>query len=59
VQAVVNTRERKLGLVRECVREDVSDGEVNGFLVQIVLEGDETGVEGSSLGQDPVERGVG
>ena len=45
--------------MRERVRENVSDGKIDCFLVKIVLENDEAGVEGGSLGEDLVEGGIG
>lgn len=59
MQTVVHAGERKLGLMRKRVRKNVSDCEVDGFLVQIVLENNEAGVKGGGFGEDLVESGIG
>lgn len=59
MQAVVHARERKLGVVRERIRENVPNSEVDGFLVEIMLENDEASIERCGLGENRVEGSIG
>ena len=43
---------RELGLVRERIGEDVTRGDLDGLLEQVVLEDDEAGVEGRGVAED-------
>ncbi len=57
MQTVDNTRDVEFRVsAGDCIRKDVAHSQINGLLVKIMCENDETGFEGWSHIQDRCER---